>query len=89
MEYTKREWKTVKEGNGYWKIYGENDSEVAVAYNAKTDKVLEANAHLIAAAPDMYEALKEGLKLLDINLEYNRGKVSELLRQALAKAEGK
>ena len=41
------------------------------------------------AAPDMYEACRKGLELLSINLEQYRGTVSELLREALAKAEGK
>jgi len=44
-----------------------------------------ANAHLIAAAPDMYEALK---KLTDLGRPLSRGDMSEG-NKALAKAEGK
>lgn len=46
------------------------------------------NARLIAAAPELLEACREGLRLLEINLEYNRGKVSDLLKAAIRKAEG-
>lgn len=49
-----------------------------------------ANARLISAAPDLYEALKE---LIDMDVAYQRGqKVSDAVdkaRAALAKAEGK
>ena len=49
-----------------------------------------ANTRLIAAAPDLYEALKE---LIDMDVAYQRGqKVSDAVdkaRAALAKAEGK
>jgi transposase-like protein len=51
----------------------------------------EANAHLIAAAPDMYEALKT------LCLAYDEGRLlcpqnpylGGIMRQAIAKAEGK
>ena len=46
----------------------------------------EANARLIAAAPDLLEALKDMVRYLD-----NNGKetdVSELARYAIRKAEG-
>lgn len=48
------------------------------------------DARLIAAAPDLYEALKE---LIDMDVAYQRGqKVSDAVdkaRAALAKADGK
>lgn len=59
MEYTKGEWKAYKDDltknayhievvhTGHEKLY----TEVAYAYS-------KADAHLISAAPDMYEALK-------------------------------
>lgn len=50
----------------------------------------EADARLMAAAPDLYEALKE---LIDMDVAYQRGpKVSDAVDKAhaaLAKAEGK
>ncbi|KKL85876.1 hypothetical protein LCGC14_1950300, partial [marine sediment metagenome] len=58
--FTKGEWKAhlPKEGNGYWKIMCKG-KEIGLLYNATTDEELEANANLIASAPDLYEALKE------------------------------
>ena len=55
----------------------------------QVDKELIANAHLISACPDMYEALKAIVGGIDNNLEcigYGREQVA---RKALAKAEGK
>ena len=51
------------------------------------------NAHLIAAAPDMYDALWETIELSDRNLtEAGRTpecqRVYDIVRSALAKAEG-
>ena len=43
------------------------------------------NAELIAAAPDMYEALKT----LDLNSLHFAGRNSEIIKKAIAKAEGK
>lgn len=84
--YTKGEWRTVIEGNGYWKIYGKNNEEIAVAYNAKTDKILEANAHLIASAPDLYEFARQ-IERSGLLKEYPNW--LEGLENILAKAAGK
>lgn len=47
-----------------------------------------ANAHLIAAAPDMYEALKEAL--MDIGKTgYTKVRHIVAMQEALSKAEGK
>jgi len=43
----------------------------------------EANARLIAAAPDMYDSLKEIKGLVGID-----GKIAEIIKAALSKAEG-
>ena len=48
----------------------------------------EANAHLISAAPDMYEACKDALDLLQsCGDEHTR--IAERLKQAINKADGK
>lgn len=48
----------------------------------------EANARLIAAAPDMYEALKAIIESGEIPLCYS-DKLVVMAKQALAKAEGR
>lgn len=45
------------------------------------------DAHLIAAAPDMLEALKAALSLIEIVIPFD-GEVNRMARNAIAKAEG-
>ncbi|MDC0088141.1 hypothetical protein OAI07_01220 [Akkermansiaceae bacterium] len=52
-------------------------------WNKLTQEEVVANAHLIAAAPDMLEALKA------IWLSSNVGNLTELAEIAIAKAEGR
>ena len=47
----------------------------------------DANAHLIAAAPEMYEAVETALECLE-NKGFARAYVEDLLRNALRKARG-
>ena len=53
--------------------------------DAATD---EATAHLIAAAPDLYEACKEALITLNV-LQKGDSAVIREIKRAIAKAEGK
>jgi len=94
MEHTKGEW-ILSAGcfARQVKTYVTNtDLEVIAGVEANTEKEVLANAHLIAAAPDMYEALKsiddylsapypENMKLKQI--------AADKLVIALNKAEGK
>ena len=85
MDYTKGEWEAldnncVVSGSGF-------DTSVIVCCG-NTEEA-EANAHLIAAAPDMYEALKDM-----VNWYIKQGFDRELpefraMQQALAKKEEK
>jgi len=90
---------TAKHTPGPWNcvdphvIRGPKNVVVAKTLDSKEGyEIKQANAHLIAAAPAMYEALKE---LCDYYAAYNpiRDKRIEpfikLTRQALAQAEGK
>ena len=86
MEYTKREWKVIDSD-----LDGKNicvdKKKIAKPYyfqGIKTNEEFEANAHLIAAAPEMYEALKS----FD-DSEISLGQFKILKTKALAKAEGK
>lgn len=45
------------------------------------------DAHLISAAPDMLEALKAALSLIEIVIPFD-GEVNRMARKAIAKAEG-
>jgi len=93
MEYTKGEWR-IGENCNRLEIYAPfvNHGVIRIA-SADTTTILsqeerQANALLIAAAPDMYEALKEAR----ITLNILQPKGSAVLREidtALAKAEGK
>ncbi|KKL65174.1 hypothetical protein LCGC14_2157650 [marine sediment metagenome] len=63
MEYTKGEWKVTTWHTQYpskeIRIY--SDDGLIATMEGKTTLPQEANAHLIAAAPDVYEALERTL----------------------------
>ena len=97
MEYTKGEWKldrcsmaeaTIETGDMLIQIYFHRMLPLAVC---------EANARLIAAAPDMYEACKEALEVVCYWLDgeavqrdnINYRAIALDLRKAINKAEGK
>jgi len=98
MNYTKGEWRIDRASlhsdfsiHVFSHDYNEGDETVAIIVNSKE---AEANAHLIAAAPDMYEALGEA----KLQLEYLGDKFTKTgtgesilarIVQAQAKAEGK
>ena len=89
MEYTKGEWKLITQPTPHLKdrFYVGTDNYIL----AETDT--KGNAHLIAAAPALYEALKEAVQ--DYDLLENSSKIErasfpiEEIRQALAQARGK
>ena len=93
MDYTKGEWKSRHPINNDYTIYtgeyGEGIIQVAMLFESSPNA--EANALLIAAAPDMYKALKRLYKIMAkdcggcIRTELALGEAQE----ALAKAEGK
>jgi hypothetical protein len=63
---------------------------IVIVYEMNTN---EADGHLIAAAPDMYEALKEIGRILESDncetIDPTISAAEELVSKALAKAEGK
>lgn len=100
MEYTKGPWRVKDNGNIYSvcirphriaKVFGRN---WAITEQDKLNE-MNANAQLIIAAPDMYEALKLLMKIWDESDHSDTDFIWELARvrghfeQALAKAEGK
>jgi hypothetical protein len=87
--YTKGKWGVQYCGQGLTNIVlnEDNDDVIAIVDNSR-DNHSPYDAEMIAAAPDMYEALKE-------YQYYNRchndeeAKLFDLAMKALAKAEGK
>ena len=103
MEYTRGEWNKLG-----WLIVGKNEVLIAdcrpknpvsffdsytTSRNTPNGEIT-ANANLIAAAPDLYEALKDMLNIFDRALPPNSmlhsiGRVTcDLAIKALSKAEG-
>ena len=89
-QYTKGEWKSRHPINNDYTIYtgeyGKGIVQVALLFESSPNA--EANAHLIAAAPALYEALKSVLD--DANngsFTTLAGTVRKLVEQALAIAE--
>lgn len=97
MNYTKGEW-TVQDGDFGPQIVcdDQDDNTVLIAevnpYH-EDDKTIQANARLIVAAPDMYEALKDIIAEAEKSHLTIGADLDDSIRvfgkQALAKAEGK
>jgi len=92
MKYTKGEWETIYHAPGNIVQHGiagySIRAEEGIAYNISR----EANAHLISAAPDMYEALKALLdeyQITDEDTEINVSANWVRAFKAISKAEGK
>lgn len=75
--------------NQYWQVHDGSDAVVcSTSFCMAGNK--EGNAHLIAAAPDLYEALKSCLNFME-NTESELGfslESADQARAALAKARG-
>lgn len=89
-KHTPGPWKVVNfDGNVSSEIRAENGVMVGNPYGpagrwAEVREEHEANANLIAAAPDLLEACKEAYRII-----HNDAYVNDLLKKAIAKAEGK
>ena len=62
MNYTQGEWKIETYSKGDFLIMGNASTCVARVVQTYDPECQEANAQLIASAPDLYEALKRLLK---------------------------
>jgi hypothetical protein len=100
MNYTKGEWKVEEDNLGCKNIIvdkqeifsiGGDTNEIGYTTGLSNEEQDLANAHLIAAAPEMYEALKEMVRHFnqDVLNTYFDNKTLNPAKQALAKAEGK
>lgn len=83
MAYTKGEWHWNK---ALGRIFARNGSptEIAIIHADSKDEV--GNAHLIAAAPELYEALKEARVTLGV-LQPNGSAVLREIDTAIARVE--
>lgn len=94
MRHTGGSWKIDTSGLGYIQILtGDGKhligmattSGAGVKHKSPTSK---ANARLMAAAPEMYEALKSVQQLLVLDLMLNKGEcVADLINKIIAKIE--
>ncbi len=87
INYTRGEWKAIKlrESNGYWTIKLKGLShDIATVWSGHNE--VEANAQLIASAPDLYEAAKQVSRESGPDMSPSLGAIDDL-REALAKAE--
>jgi len=102
MNYTKGEWEVKDSSSGGLVMAGLFPYVVGCAEGTIAKITILANAHLIAAAPDMYEALEAGKSvLLDIQQRESKtsfhgqrvasdcGEALKVIDKALAKAEGR
>jgi len=70
-----------------WRVYNMPEGQQVASVHRWNGEGDEANAHLIAAAPDLLEACKEALVRLECH-NHPDGRRLDNLRAAIAKAEG-
>lgn len=81
-KFTPGEWHTSARNNDYQsQVYGEGGKTIAVMYTTN-----DADAHLIAAAKDLYAACQLVIEALDI--AESDGALGRVLRAAVTKAQG-
>jgi len=94
MNYTKGEWKAEQDAANSIRIFSQDSEQISSVMDYDGNDIteeMEANAHLIAAAPDMYEALLSALGAIATE-DSGEGWVKEItgvITKAMAKAEGK
>ena len=83
-KHTSGPWKLEKSSMGRTsRIISQDDLVIAECWNSEQ----EANARLIASAPELLEACKEALKEFN-EMGYTPNYADNMLREAIAKAEG-
>ena len=87
MEYTKGEWTLSKTTSGHILYSEETNNNIALIYNDRNEQG-NANARLIAAAPDMFEALKTWHEHQQGTRGHYCSECADAFDKALAKAKG-
>ena len=83
MNYTKGPW--IQRGKFIEAVGGHTIATCGM--ETRDYKIIGANARLIAAAPDLYEACQAALECLENN-GFGKAYVEDILRAAIKKAEG-
>lgn len=76
--YMEGPWKVVLDGK-LWKINGPDGNVCIIAHEQDRKRNKKANAHLIAAAPELLEALENCLPYLGVE---ERRQAVQLIRKA-------
>jgi hypothetical protein len=84
VNYTKGEWKVITRGGSMRVVAISGKPEIADIIGN-----FEPNAHLIAAAPDMYEVLQDVEMTMGMTLADHFPELRNKIVKAIAKAEGK
>lgn len=93
IKHTPGPW-TVEHHGGPWHIFGANDERVgtystsAPASTAEQWDVSQANARLIAAAPELLAALESIVEDIHPNVGGTQGVIRKVAAAAIAKATG-
>lgn len=94
VKHTQGKWEISDCPNGY-PIIGTKETDIAQIFQAENDRAMEANARLIASAPELLEACKCIKNFSDIAFEDSAGykaclkECIDKAKQAIFKAEGK
>ena len=95
MKHTPGSWQSDIDLECTFDLDGRTETVIEITNEDHSETVgyatSEANAHLIASAPDLLKACKEAFNYLDKPYASTVGNVEiiELLQQAISKAEGK
>lgn len=75
-------------GDKHYFFKQDDKGEEDIIFNASCPGLRAEDAHLIAAAPAMYEALKASLLAIPDGMTSNTSPICQQIRAALAQAEG-
>ena len=92
MEYTKGDWEVTGSGKRIWVKDGDGVGVTPIVEICGDNEESEANAHLVASSPALYEALKEIAGYIGNMDDIGKPHLTALKRtadKALAQADGK
>ena len=98
LRHTPGPWFSGCHGRDWIQIVADDESMLPLGTTSKLvahvntsigEQQCVANAHLIAAAPAMYEALQEALKCIEKHVPKTEFAPRQWIREVLAQAEGK